>query len=198
MKDFLISLFQNEAFLGALLGAVITGILALYINGFQHRKQSQKEDYESKKVLKIFHHYSKEMITHFNNLSNNYNKFDAIYDPHSQIEIFEDEHGQEHLVYYPQDFEIKEYEIVVKPFIDIIKRESESLLNEFEKVNAINIYSLKLKELDNVLKFLSIFRSSISPKLKEVIKTKRPTITSQERDTINRIFEAFHNTTKVK
>lgn len=198
MSQFFIKLFQESSFLGALLGATITGGLALYINSFQHKKESQKELNESQKVLLIFHYYSKVMNTSFNSLNANFDEYESIDDPYSQIEFYTDDDGNEHTAYFPSGFEIKEYEAKVKPLIEIIKRNSESILEEFEKVNSVNIYSLKLRELDSVLKFLGTFKSTIEPKFKEIIKSDYPSITLQERDAINRIFEGFNNITKTK
>ena len=197
MSEFFIKLFQNPSFLGALLGAMITGGLALYVNSFQHKKQYQQEINDSKKVLLIFHYYSKSMITSYNIINENFDKYDVVYNPYTEIETEVDDNGHEHLIYYPQDFQIKEYNYEIKPFVNKIKEECEFILGEFEKINLVNIYSLKIKSLDNILEFLSVFKSTIEPKLKNVINSEYPTITVQERDTINRIFEAFYNVTKI-
>ena len=195
--EFIVHLFKESSFLGALLGALITGGLALYINKFQQNKNEERELLDSKKVLLIFHYYSKVMINSFNKIQSNYEEYENLYNPFDDIEVFEDEKGYEHLS-SPPDILFDIYKSETAPHLKVIKKESESILKEFEKVNSLNIYSLKLKELDVVLNFLNNFNSTVAPKLIDNIKLDYPYITPQERDAINKIFESINIYTKNK
>ena len=190
------SVVYDPSFIGALTGAVITGGLALYINSLERNRAREKEIEESKKVLLVIQHLSKDLNSSILEVLNNVEEHKKIKNPLSGNKTFVNEEGDELFEYFPPDEETESYGMKTKPFRQKIIAMSKEALDIYGMIEQVNINSLRLKEYDSILKFKSEFKKSVEPKLQKLNATGYPILNSQDLEVIKVVSQSLFNITK--
>ncbi|WP_313893875.1 hypothetical protein [Psychrobacillus sp.] len=185
-----------STFLGALLGAGITGLLAVRINQKETQRLRNMESEKGNKVLRVLNHYSKNLFDELESILFAENSINIIRDPMQDvpiIEVNEDEYGP---AYFPDD-EIMEYNRLIKPLIDARRTSAQNFIEEYRKFREINTDNLNYDLLDKYLWLISEFKLFVLPVINEIKEKSYRRIKEHEKEKIQFIFHELSEFTKV-
>ncbi|MBO1913044.1 hypothetical protein J4G37_50590, partial [Microvirga sp. 3-52] len=119
----------GDGFWGALLGATVTGFMAIWIsNGEQNKRTKEKAD-ESKKVLLLLKEYSSGLINEITKMVESINLIKETDDPYAEVEVdYVDNEGNQYYKNLPTDPDLDKYDSIVRPYKGNLKESNEKIL----------------------------------------------------------------------
>lgn len=110
-----------STFTGALLGALITGGLAIYINKQETNRIKEKEENDSSKTAKFIDHYVSLMIFKHDTMVSTWEKMKSIPGPWEEVEFTKDANGDDYPKWFPPQEEVTKYSLQIDPYKRLIK-----------------------------------------------------------------------------
>lgn len=155
--------------LGALSGALITGYLALKINKIEMNRNKEIEKEKSMNTQKLLMHYANLMYFEYKVLGKLNEKFDLTNE------------------YYDNQKNKSNKELIKNPAVESALK----FINEYRKLNEINLDNLKSEQLDEYLIFISWIKSNVLPKMDELQKNGKINLHEEEIKITEKVFERF-------
>lgn len=180
------SIIGSSPFTGSLLGALVTGLLAIFVSNIEHRRLRKKDKEESKKTYKQLKQYLSLMNFEFDKIINKWEEFHEL----------------------PVPFEIQEYEDGYVSKIQLVSPDEEKqILYQQDQINKkvsiyaseiitysiyffeININDLESSLLDEYLKINGNIRVYAIPKIKKLIDNGVSSLSEEEIKNIKKLFK---------
>lgn len=182
-----------STFAGAMLGAVITGGLAIYINNKESRRLVKKERDTEVKNIKILKHYLQLMDFEFEVILNLKKELESIENPWDEIDMVEVSHGDFHYIGTPPREELNEYKEKVDSNIAVTKRSAQNFIEEYSKMIEINTDNLKIEQLDIYLKTISNLKLDVIPAIQYIKENGNNVLNIKEQQRIKGIINNLLN-----
>lgn len=178
-----------STFTGALLGALITGGLAIHINKRENNRIKEKEDNDSTKTTKFIDHYAELMLFEHSVIVGCWEKKSSIPHPWEDVEFGEDAQGNEQPLWFPPPEEEAEYEKQTDPLKRVIRASAKNYIDYSNKLMELKVDSLDLKSLDQYLGTVSKLQIMILPIMKDVSESENIQIDMEHMKRIEEIVQ---------
>ncbi|UJL45805.1 hypothetical protein KFZ58_15675 [Virgibacillus sp. NKC19-16] len=177
-----------STFTGALFGALITGIVAIFINRSESRRRKKEISESIDKKVTILHLYSEEINECLSILKNAIESLDEIGDPFAD---YTNEEGQ-FIGNIPSPDQRDELEMQVWPHRNAICRSINRIIDILEEIKLVDIEVLRPGQFKRILCIKNHFNKHVEPLLKKNINEKIYYLNEKEVETLIKAFDEFH------
>lgn len=180
-----------STFTGALLGALITGGLAIYINKQETNRIKEKEENDSTKTAKFINHYASLMIFEHDILVESWRQMESIPHPWDDVEFTKDAEGNDYPKWFPPQEEEKEYSIQIAPYKQGIRDAAKNYINYCNKLMELKVDNLDIESLDQYLETVIKLQVTILPVIKDISESENSKIDIEDMNRMREIIEGL-------
>ncbi|WKA56977.1 hypothetical protein QWY16_10670 [Planococcus shenhongbingii] len=182
----------SDSFWGSLSGALIAGLIAIWISQREHNRISREKKEEAQKILLNLKENAEELFNEINKAQKINNELYSIPNPYENVITHVDEKGYEHYENLPPEYLEEEYHNVTSKLKKTNIKSYNYILDLLEEVKMIELKELEIDSYKQVLTFKQKSRKVLEPALNFYINGKRIAIDKNEMNEIYKIIFNFY------
>lgn len=179
------SIIYSSPFVGSLLGALITGGLAIFISNIEHRRLRKKDKEKSEKNYKLVRQYLSLMLYEFNIIIKEWNRFGEIPPAYELHELGDGNVARQQLVSSDEEKQLQNQKDKINEEIAIKANE---IITYSTYLFEIKVNDLESNILDKYLKINSNIRTYAMPIIKELRDKGASSLSEEQIKVIKRLF----------